>query len=121
MVGAVRFGQRRLPLRSDRADDGRPERLAPLAQEQADAARGGMHQDRVARHDLVGLPQEVLRRQALQHDDRADLVRNRVRQANEFAGIDIALGRIGADRHAVGDAIARLESGDALADRDHIP
>ena len=50
-VGARKLG---LFLASDGADDGRSERLGPLADDQPDAAGRGVNEDRVARLDRGG-------------------------------------------------------------------
>ncbi len=94
--------------------------MAPLAQEQADPAGRGMDQDRVARHHLVGLPQQVLGGQALEHHHGADLVGDRFGQVDEEAGGDVALLRIGAERRPVGDPVPHGEFRDFGSHRDDV-
>src|SRR4051794_38665972 len=66
VLGAGLPGEFRLGLRARRADHGRAERLAPLAQQQADAASRRMNEDRVALLHLERAAQEILRGQSLQ-------------------------------------------------------
>ena len=109
MFRARLFGELGLLRRADGADYGRPQRLAPLAKNEPDASGRGMDQDRVALLHAIGLAQEILRRQALEHHRRAGLVGNRTRQLEEEFRVDVALLGVGAGRTGVGDAIAGLE------------
>ena len=120
VVGPVLPGEFALLGRARRPDDGGAERVAPLAQEQPDAARGGMDQDRVARLHRVGLAQQVLRRETLEHHDGADLVGDGLRQVDQQPGRHVALLGIGAERRAVGHAVAGRELGHVGADRDDV-
>ena len=63
-VGAGEVG---LLLAADGADHGSAQVVGPLAQDQADAAGGGMDQDHVAGRDRIGPPQQVARRHPFQH------------------------------------------------------
>ena len=102
---------------ADGADDGSAEMLCPLAQDRADAAGGRMQQDGVAGFDAVGLPDQILRRQALQHHRRRGLVVDAIGQLEQaIGGYQSRLG-VGAHRRgAIRDAIARLQIRDARAD-----
>ena len=118
MVAAVGLGQARLLVRSDRADDGRPERLRPLAGDQPDAAGRRVPQDRLACLDRVGPLEQVLRGHALQHHRRSLLESDAVGQLHQLRGRHHARLRIRAVRRTgVGDAVARGDVGDALANR----
>jgi hypothetical protein len=102
---------------ADRTDDGGAEMLRPLAQDKADAARRGMQQDGVAGFDAIGLADQILHRQALQHHRRCGLVVDAVGQFDQAFGRNQPLFGIGAERRAsIGDAVARLEIGDARPD-----
>ena len=91
--------------------------LGPLRQDQADAAGGGMQQDGFAGFDAIGLADQILHRQALQHHRRRGLVVDAVGQFDQAIGRDQPRLGIGADRGgAIGDAVARLQIGDAGAD-----
>jgi hypothetical protein len=121
VVAAVGLGQRRLLVGTDGADHRGAEGARPLADDQADAAGGGMDQDGVAGLDLAGTAQQVLRGHALQHHRRTGLEVDRVGQLDQAVGRDVAHFGIGADRAAgIGDAVADLEVRDRAAHRlDH--
>ena len=107
----------RLLVAADGADHGGAEMLGPLAEDQADAAGRGVEQDGVAGLDLIGLADQVLRRQALQHHRRGGLVVDAVGQLQQAVGRDQPRFGIGAERRrAIGDAIAGLQVGDPGAD-----
>ena len=59
---AVGLGELALVLGADGADHGGAQRLAPLAEDEADAAGGRMHQDGVALLHLVGAAQRDIAR-----------------------------------------------------------
>ena len=76
-----------------------------------------MQQNRVAGFDAIGLPDQILRGQALQHHRGGGLVVDAVRQFQQAIGRDQAGFGIGADRRgAIGDAVAGLDVRDAGAD-----
>jgi hypothetical protein len=57
-----------------------PERLGPLAGDQADTAGRSLDQHGIARLHAIGLAQQVGGRQALQHHGRTGVERNGLRQ-----------------------------------------
>jgi hypothetical protein len=67
--------------------------------------------------DLEGAVEQVLHRHALEHHGGGLLVADRVRQLDSAVGWHVALGRIGAERDHVADAVAHLDVGDARPDR----
>ena len=114
---AMGLGEFRLLLAADGADHGGAEMLGPLAEDQADAAGRGMQQNGVAGFDAIGLADQVLRGQALQHHRGRGLVVDAVGQLEQTIGRNQPRLGIGADRRrAVGDAITGLQIGDAGAD-----
>ncbi len=121
MVAAIGLGQLGLVLRSDGADHGGAEMLAPLPEDLADAAGRGMHQDGLAGLHPVGAAQEILRRQSLQQHRRRGPVVDPGRQLDQPLGGEQASLGIGAHRpRAIAGAIARLELAHPLAHRlDH--
>ena len=118
MVGAVLLGERRLLLRPYRADDGRAQMLAPLAQDEADAARSRVDQDGVAFLDLVDVAHEVLRGHAFEHHAGRLLVGDRIRKLDRPIRGQQPFGRVAARAGHVGNAVAHLEVLDAVAHRD---
>ena len=111
------LGEFCLLIAADGADHGGAEMLGPLAEDQADAAGRRMQQDGVAGLDAIGLADQVLRRQALQHHGGGGLVIDAVGQLEQAIGRDQPGFGIGADRRsAIGDAVACLQIGDAGAD-----
>ena len=111
------LGELRLVVAADGADDGGAEMLRPLAEDKADAARRGVKQDRVAGFDAIGLADQVLCRQALQHHRRGGRVVDAVGQFEQPVGRDQPRFGIGAERRtAIGDAVAGLQIGDAGSD-----
>ena len=121
MVAAMSLGEFGFLVAADGADDGRAQRLGPLARDEADPAGRGMEQDGVAFLDLVGLPDEVLGRHALEHHRGRLLIGDAVRQHDQAIRRHdplLGIGAVGAAR--IGDAVADLHVGDARADRlDH--
>ena len=110
----MRLGELGLLVVADGADHGGAEMLCPLRQDEADAAGRGMQQDGVARFDAIGLADQVLRGEALEHHRRRRLVVDAVGQFQQTIGWDQPRFGISTDRRrAVGDAIAGLEMGDA--------
>src|SRR4029077_2378453 len=92
---------------ADGPDDGRTEMLGPLREDQADAASRSMEQDRVAGFGTIGLPDPILRRQALEHHRGRGLVIDAVGQLEEPLGRNQPLLRIGTDRGSpIGNPIA---------------
>src|SRR3546814_3179540 len=55
----MRFGERRLFVGANRADDGCAQMLCPLRGDEADAARGGVPEDRLAGFDAEGAAQKI--------------------------------------------------------------
>ena len=91
------LGKLCLLVAADRADHGDAEMLGPLAEDQADAARRGMQQDGLAGFDPIGLADEILHRQALQHHRRGGLVIDVVGQLDQAIGRNQPLLGIGAE------------------------
>jgi len=69
---------------------------------------------------MIGLPQQKLGGEALEHHRRGGLERNRLGQFHQVLDVDVALLGVGAEGGNVGDAVAGLEVLDALADRDDL-
>jgi hypothetical protein len=110
--------QRRLLLAADGADHGDAERAEPLAGDQPDAAGRSMQEHGVAELGAVGPMDQVIGRQALQHHRRGLFVLDRVGQLDQRRSRHDARFGIGAGRSAgIGDAVAGLHIGDAVADR----
>src|SRR4030095_5759239 len=59
VVAAARACEIALPVGRHRANDGEPQQLGPLRDDQSDAAGGGMQQENVARLELMDAAQEV--------------------------------------------------------------
>ena len=88
---AMGLRELRLLVAADGADHGGAEMFGPLAEDQADAAGRGMQQDGIAGFDPIGLADQILRRQALQHHRGGGLVVDTVGQFNRrSAGISRA-------------------------------
>src|SRR6185437_5253104 len=83
VVGAAALGDLRFGRRADGSDDGGAEMLAPLAENLADAAGRGVDEDEVAGLYAIGLAQQVLGGEALQHHRRRLLIADIVRQLDE--------------------------------------
>ena len=109
-----------LSVGADGGDDGRAEMLAPLAENLADAARRRMDEDRVALLHAIGLPEQILRGQALEHHGGGLIVGDVVPQRDEVLDVDVAGLRIGAWGGDVGDAVADLEIRHAGTDGRHL-
>ena len=120
MLGAGLLGELALFGRTHRADDGGAQSLRPLAQDEADAARCRMDEDRVARLHLEGAAQQILGGEALQHHGGAHLVGDIFGQLDQKLRVDQPLFRIAAGHGRIGHAVADLERIDALADGDHL-
>ena len=121
MVAAMGLGEFGFLVAADGADDGRTQRLGPLARDEADPAGRGMEQDGVAFLDLVGLPDQVLGRHALEHHRGRLLIGDAVRQHDQAIrrhDPHLRIGALGAAR--IGNAITDLYVSDARTDRlDH--
>ena len=114
---AMGLGELCLLIVADGADDGGAEMLRPLAQDKADAAGRGVQQDGIAGFDAIGLADQILHRQALQHHRRCGLVVDVVGQFDQTVSRNHPLFGIGAERRAsIGDAVARPKIGDARPD-----
>src|SRR5437667_49358 len=97
--------------------DPRFERARPLAEDQADAAGGSVHQEGVAARDLVGAADEKMRREPLQHQRRRRLVRDAARHFHDALRRNIAQLAVGArDGVDIRDALADLEAAHAAAE-----
>src|SRR5208337_4984728 len=103
------FGDLGLLGRADRADHLRAKRAAPLAEDLSDPASRRMHEDPVALLHPIGLTQKILGGETLEHHRGGRFVGDRARQLDEEARLDVALLGVGAERHRIGDAVARLE------------
>ncbi len=80
---AVRLRERRLLVRAHRADHRDAKRASPLAGDEADAAGGGMEQDRLASREPTRLPKQVLDRESLQHQRCGRAVGNAIGQLDQ--------------------------------------
>ncbi|MGY4619448.1 hypothetical protein ACVWZ4_004675 [Bradyrhizobium sp. USDA 4472] len=113
----MRLGELGLLIAADGTDHGCAEMLGPLAQDQANAARRGMQQNGVASLHTIGLPDQVLRGQPLQHHCSRGHVVDPVRQLQKPIGRDQPRLGIGAKRRsAVCDTVTRLQISDAWPD-----
>ena len=119
MRGPVGLGQLCFFRRRYHADNRGTEMLRPLAHNQAHAAGGGVHQDRLAWLHAMRAAQQVLRGHALQHHRGTGGEADRIGQCHQAVGGDGALGGIAADRACIGHAVAGFHVGDARANRDH--
>ena len=79
-VGAGFAREPGLVLAAHGADHGRAEQPRPLAQDEADAARRRMDEDRVARLYRIGPEQQIFGGEALEHHRRRRLVGDVLRQ-----------------------------------------
>jgi hypothetical protein len=103
---------------ADGADHGHADGARPLARDQADAARGGVVQDRLAALERVDLAKQVLRGQALHHQRRGDPVGDAVGKRDQELGRNqphVGIRALGAEQ--VADPVAGTDVGDAVADR----
>ena len=117
MSATVVLGEFCLLIAADRADHGGTEMLRPLAQDQADTARGGMQQDGISGFNPIGLADQILHRQTFEHHRGCGLVIDAVGQLQQTVRRDQPRFGIGAERRsAVGDAVARLQIGDTSTD-----
>ena len=117
MVAAIVSGEPRLRLIANRADDCGAEVLGPLADNESDAARRGMDQDRLAALHRMGAADEVPGGHALQHHCRGLLVGDAIGHRDETVGRHYALIGISAEGPAgIGDAIARFQTTDTGSD-----
>jgi hypothetical protein len=89
--------------------------LRPLAEDEADAARRGMDQDRIARLDAIEPAHEILRGQAAQQPGRRHPVVDVGRQADQAVGRHQPHLAVGAHGAGIGDAVADRDPGRALA------
>ena len=111
------LGELRLLIAADSTYHRDAEMLGPLAEDQADATRRGMEQNGLAGFDPIGLADEILRRQALQHHRRGSLVIDIVGQLDQAIGWDQPRLGIGSNRcAAIGDAVAGFQIADARPD-----
>jgi hypothetical protein len=89
-----------------------------LAEEEADAPRGRVHDAGVAGTERVRRDREVMRRHALQHRRRAVAERDTLGQLHQaIGGHDAALG-VGAGDVGVGDTVADADLGHVRTDGD---
>ena len=95
--------------------------IGPLAENEADAAGGGMNENDVALFHLESAVEQILRGHALEHHRRRLLVADVVRQFHGAFGRQQTLGRIAAERHNIGDAVADLQISDAGTDFSDLP
>ncbi len=112
-VGARELGLR---LGRHRAEHGRAQRRRPLAEEDADAAGGGLHQHHIAGPDLVDLAQQILCGHALQHHRRRRLVGDAVGDFHQPIRSNHPRLAVAARNRRIRNAIAGLELGDLGAD-----
>ena len=92
--------------------------LRPLADNRADTAGCGVHQNGVARFYAKGAAYEVLRRHAFEHHRRRLLVTHASRNFHQFVGGHQARFRVGANRRrCTGNAVANFQIGDVCAER----
>ena len=113
------LASRAFSVRADRADHGRADRARPLAGDETDAARGRVEQHHRLVRAWVGLAQQVAHGHALQHHRGGGLLVDAGRQLDQAVGSDQPLLRITAEHRRVRHTVARLQVGDAGADRLH--
>ena len=85
------LGERGLLRRADAADHRCAQRLAPLAEDEPDAPGRGMDEDRVALFHPIGLAQQILRSQSLEHHPGGGFVGDRTRQLEQKPRFDVSL------------------------------
>jgi hypothetical protein len=116
-IAAGGAGCARLVLGRDGSDHAGTQRLRPLAEQQADAARGGVHQQRLTGAHGVRAVQEIFRGHPFQHQRGGALGVDVVGQHDDMSCGQRAHADIGARRDAgVGHAIAGQQVRDAVAD-----
>ena len=109
MVAAIVSGEPRLRLIANRADDCGAEVLGPLADNESDAARRGMDQDRLAALHRVGAANQVPSGHALEHHRRRLLIGDARGNRDQAVGRHHPLIGISTERSAgIGDAVAGL-------------
>ena len=121
VVTAMGLGDGRLLVAADGPDDGRAKLVQPLANDQTDAAGGGMEQHGLAGFDRKRLGDQIGRGEALQHHRRRLLIGDVVGQGDQSAGrVQPRLG-VGSRRpHDIGHPVAGFDVADIGADRlDH--
>ena len=114
----VRSSQIGLLLRAHGPDHVGADGAEPLAGDEPDAARGGGEQYVVPGLDRVRSPHEVLDGRTLQHHRGGDVVRDRLRQADEAPAREHTGFAVRSDGAVarVGDAVPRGQVVDTLAD-----
>lgn len=118
LPGTVLPGQARLFRRADGADQLHSKGLGPLAGEQAHAARGGMEENGFAAPQFVGLAQQVLGGEPLEHHRGGLFEVDAVGQVDQLLLRQHMQFAVGAQRAGgVGDAVADLETGHFAAHR----
>ena len=118
MAAAVALGERGFLGVAHHADDPRTERARPLAEQQPDAARGGMHEDPIVAADFVCAPQQVMRGEPLEHERRRLLVADAARHLDETLRGDVAqIGITAGLSEHVGDTVTHPEAAHATTDR----
>jgi hypothetical protein len=107
MIATMCAGNIRLRLGAHSPDHRRAQVLRPLAHDEADAARGGVDQDRIARLDLVRLIEEATCGHAADNHRGGRALVDVGRQGDDPRRGDDAQFGVGAFRHAgIGDAVA---------------
>ncbi len=105
-------------LGADMGDHRRSDRLQPLDQDRAHAARRGVDEHDLAPLDLGAAFNQIFGGAALQHRRRGLLGRDRIGQLHQLVGGDRPMGRVGSERPGeIADPVPFLEAADALTDR----
>ncbi len=112
------FGQSGFFWRTHGTDQLHAERLGPLAGQGAHATGRSVEQDGLAALQFIGLAQQVLHGQALEHGTGGLFEADVVRQVHQVSGGQYVQLAVRAERAAaVGHAVADLELGDFAANR----
>ncbi|MNZ35112.1 hypothetical protein D3C78_525020 [compost metagenome] len=119
--GTIGLGQCGFLCRTHGTDQLHAQRLGPLAGQGADTPRSGVEQDGFATLEIIGLAQQVLHGQALEHHSGSLFESDGVRQAHQVGfGQHVNLAVSAQRAAAISHAIADLEPGHFAADRvDH--
>ena len=116
--GTQRLGPLGFLRGTDHPDQSGTDGLGPLAGDRTDPASGGMEQHGLACLQRVGLAQQVLRGQALEHDGRRLFVADGLGQLHQMPCRQRVVLAIRAKRAGgVGHAVTDLQAADTLADR----
>jgi len=117
MAAAVAACDGDLRFAAHDADDARTERPRPLAEDEPDAARGGVHQQPVAALHAHGAAQQIVRGEPFEHQHRGLFVADGARQLDDPLGRQVAQLAVAAGlRVHIGHAVADAQTAHAPSD-----